>query len=128
MFNMLFGKNPLSDMILATLGLTPGDFGRFRDCYIKDNQICVYTRCGGGNREDYQSVFDEMEKHPCYYDDQDDDFDSTYATFYFSFPAEFAEDLAKLGNDEKLTPSEKWIKLFEEFNLLSGQSGENKPG
>ena len=50
-YNMLFGQNPASDVLLATLGLTRGSVGRFRDCYVKDGRICVYTRNGGGNRE-----------------------------------------------------------------------------
>ena len=47
---MLFGMNPLSSVILATLGLRTADVGRFRDCFICNGEIAVYTRNGGGNR------------------------------------------------------------------------------
>ena len=93
LYNTLFGMNPLSDVILATLGLTRGDTGRFRDCFVADGKIAVYTRNGGGNREEYQPVIDALAEHPCYLFDQDDDFDSTYATIYFSFPEQYAEIL-----------------------------------
>lgn len=51
LYNMLFGANPASDVLLATLGLTRDDVGRFRDCSVSEGQIAVYTRNGSGNRE-----------------------------------------------------------------------------
>lgn len=44
LYNMMFGSNPAADVILATLGLTKADTGRFRDCFIADGEIAVYTR------------------------------------------------------------------------------------
>jgi hypothetical protein len=113
MYNMMFGQNPASSAILATLGLTQGDVGRFRDCFIANGEIAVYTRNGGGNREDYQEVFDTLSKHPCYLRDEDDDYDSTYATIYFKFPEEFAEELRRLNIEEKFEPSKRWIDAIE---------------
>jgi hypothetical protein len=51
---MLFGQNPASTVILATLG-NP-EVGRFRDAWVEKAEdgtvrIAVYTRNGGGNRE-----------------------------------------------------------------------------
>lgn len=114
MYNMFFGVNPLTNVLLSILNLTKADFGRFRDVYLIDGKIAVYTRCGGGNREDYVEVFEKMSQHPNFCYDADDDFDSTYATFYFSFPAEWKQDLEHLENDT--TPSEKWAKLLEGLN------------
>ena len=92
------------------MGLKEGDFYRFRDCYLDESgRIAVYTRGGGGNREcfceDYEpeKMTDESlgekhnpgcvsvmqsknRKHPDYLTDDDDDFDCTYATFYFKVP------------------------------------------
>jgi hypothetical protein len=85
---MLFGMNPDSDKILSVLGKTKADFGRFRDVYIEDGYIVVFTRCGGGNRDDYEDVFSEMEDHPWFAYEEDDDFDCTYARFYFKIPDE----------------------------------------
>jgi len=113
MYNLIFGQNPISDAVLATLNLTRHDVGRFRDCFVTRGEIAVYTRNGGGNREDYQDVFDKLAQHPCYLRDQDDDFDCTYATIYFSFPEEFAEELKKLDTGEKFDPSQRWLDALE---------------
>lgn len=120
MYNMIFGQNSASDVILATLGLTKGDTGRFRDCFVANGEIAVYTRNGGGNREQYQEVIDELAKHPCYLRDEDDDFDCTYATIYFSFPKEFAEDLAKLDSGEEFKPSNRWLTVINSVIVKAG--------
>ena len=51
MYNLLFGQNRNSEIILATIGRTRDDFHRFRDCFVADGKIAVYTRNGGGNRD-----------------------------------------------------------------------------
>jgi len=188
-YNMVFGQNPISDAILATLGLTRADCGRFRDCFIADGKIAVYTRNGGGNRgcwhtaqdwyaseecknesriaevdERVEATKEEAEQHPewtalnvfigakrvygtgrkiqqvqyrclepdsaecacpgciidyrlpqhpCYIYDEDDDFDSTYATVYFRFPEEYAEELRKLDSGESFDPSRRWLEAIE---------------
>jgi hypothetical protein len=116
LYNMIFGVNQASPAILATLGLSIQDFGRFRDCFISDGQIAVYTRCGGGNRESYGEVFDRMQAHPCFAKDEDDDFDCTYCTFYFRFPDEFADELKRFDSGEKFNPSERWRKAIDALN------------
>lgn len=189
MYNLLFGNNPMSEIILATLGLRTSDVGRFRDCFIDEDRIAVYTRNGGGNRncwhedgnwyaskeckhEERTEIVDEtveatsdeaaahpewiplnifcgnkrtyktgnkvpekqyrclepssiecscpgctiqyrLRKHPLYITDRDDDFDSTYATIYFKFPSEFADDLKKLATGEKFDPDKRWAEKLE---------------
>lgn len=55
LYNMIFGKNPASNDLLALLGFTQDSFYRFRDCYLSEysEQTCiaVYTRAGAGNSE-----------------------------------------------------------------------------
>ena len=121
MYNMVFGTNKAGAAILATLGLTPGAFGRYRDAGVADGKIFVYTRCGGGNREGYQEVFDEMAEHPCFEYDDDDDFDCTYCTFYFRFPDEFAEDLAKLDSGEPFEPSKRWHEAIDAITAAASK-------
>jgi hypothetical protein len=86
MYNMLFGKNPDTKTILSALSLTELDVERFRDCWIdgKEDKIVIYTRTGGGNREDYPNS--ALVNHPLYLYDEDDDFDPTYAYYYFAIP------------------------------------------
>lgn len=113
LYNMLFGENSSQkDFLFGLLERTPGDFGRYRDIYVTDQHIVVHTRNGGGNREDYQDVFDEMFHHPLYVYDEDDDFDCTYANIYFKHPEGY-EDLLKEMAVGTVTPSQKWDMLFK---------------
>lgn len=141
LYGALFGENPRADVLLATLGLTRADVGRFRDCFISEGKIAVYTRNGGGNRDHWERFIktpgsgpvaleeNEQEegpdcdcpgciityrlpKHPHYSHDRDDEFDSTYSTIYFNFPPEYAEDLGRLDTGEKFDPSKRWQDML----------------
>lgn len=135
LYNMLFGVNDAAPLLLGALGLTHDDVPRFRDCYLQGEHIAIHTRTGGGNRDFYDSEEScranypdyfggdddpkgpwnsDLTSHACYLYDEDDDFDSTYATFYFKFPEEYMEDLKALSaKSETHTPSEKWKALFQ---------------
>lgn len=118
LYNQLFGESSIADTLLFTLGLTREDCGRFRDCFIFKDNIVIYTRNGGGNRDEYQYVFDEFAEHPNYISDEDDDFDCTYARIYFSFPEKFKkelEDLAAMNPSED--PTTKWENLLKKLNV-----------
>lgn len=95
-YNMLFGMNSQSDLLLAVIGLRKVDVERFRDCSASDNgaTIEVYTRTGGGNREGYPNL--AMRKRPEWTGSVDDDFDSTYCTDTFSVPEQWRADVAGL--------------------------------
>lgn len=113
LYNMLFGENASQkDFLFELLDKTAGDFGRYRDIYVTEDYIVVHTRCGGGNRESYEEVFMEMEDHPLYAYDEDDDFDCTYANFYFRHPEGYGEVLKEMARGT-VTPAEKWRMLFE---------------
>lgn len=112
MYNMLFGMNPDSDRLLALLGKTSGDFGRFRNVYMDAGYIVVHTRNGGGNRDDYEAVFAEMALHPWYSHDEDDDYDCTYANIYFKVPEDEQVMVALRGFDAGKNPSEQWTELL----------------
>lgn len=107
-YNMLFGKNPDTNLTLALIGLKEWDIERFRDCGISDGQISVYTRTGGGNRDDYPN--EVLTSNPYYKYDEDDAFDSTYATYYFNIPEEIAEDVGKLSDIESFGITGNLIK------------------
>ncbi|MFJ4785061.1 hypothetical protein [Streptomyces sp. NPDC088794] len=112
-------------VLLAALG-NP-DPGRFRDAWVEKGDgglpvIAIYTRNGGGNRESYEDVIAGLQSHPLYLRDADDDFDSTYATFYFSTPAEFVDTLQPLAQ-EPVDTSERWQAAIA---ALSGKAGEAK--
>lgn len=129
MYNMLFGKNPLSDVFLAVLNLTEQDCGRFRDAFVANGEIAIYTRNGGGNREHYS--YDEppvpagltcectgcviehhLPLHPYYLRDEDDDFDCTYATVYFAIPDPAVAMLAAFDSGD-FDPSDRWGVMLD---------------
>lgn len=112
LYNTLFGQNDQSGFLLSLLGKQTSDFGRFRDVYVTETHIVVHTRNGGGNREDYQYVFDEMRNHQFYSYDEDDDFDCTYANIYFRHPDGYGDILKEMA-EGTITPSEKWQLLFD---------------
>jgi hypothetical protein len=112
LYNLVFGTNPNSEQLLSLLGKTKSDFGRFRDVYVEDGHIVVHTRNGGGNREDYEDVFDEMSEHPWYVRDADDDFDCTYANIYFKIPDNMIQSYVGLL-DQGHNPTESWKKMLE---------------
>lgn len=135
-YNMLLGENPLSGILLSILGFTTKDqIPRYRDCYWNGEYIAIYTRTGGGNRDYYESLETCMEnypeyfkevpqdypqgpwnsdlrKHPEYVKDEDDDFDSTYATFYFNLPAKF-EGILPLVSTK--SPGDRFQELMEKL-------------
>lgn len=96
MYNLLFGRNPQSELLLAVIGLKENDVERLRDVSASEDgkQIYVYTRTGGGNREDFPNT--EMRSLPCWLDSVDDDYDSTYCTDTFNVPEGFAQDVVNL--------------------------------
>jgi hypothetical protein len=125
---------------------------RFRDAWVEKGAdgpvIAVYTRQGGGNRECYCSeAYDPAQRqdqrpiaeqhvpsncyaacnealaaHPLYARDRDDDFDSTYATFYFRVPDEYREALEALQR-EPVDTDERWQQA-----IAAIKSGSLRPG
>lgn len=107
LYNAIFGTNKDADLLLKMLHFDEEKkncLGRFRDIYLNEDgtKVIVYTRNGGGNREEYQWVFDDLKNiHPYYLSDYDDDFDNTYAYIEFSIPPEYKEQIKALVTGEK---------------------------
>lgn len=116
------------DILLEVLG-NP-DPGRFRDAWVEVDPeggnpiIAIYTRNGGGNRECWCDDGDHeqygpctalkgeaLTAHPLYIRDVDDDFDATYATYYFRAPEEYAEMLRDVAQ-EHVDTSQRWLDLI----------------
>ena len=134
LYNMLFGKNPMSNILLRILNLTENDCGRFRDAYIEKDKIVIYTRNGGGNRDHWDFLYEEYDEgedcpcpgciieyklpeHPNYITDYDDDFDCTYAYIEFSIPDKY-KDFIKIVVENQLpveTVNEKFSNLLKEL-------------
>lgn len=121
---------------------------RFRDAYIAGTDekplIAIYTRMGGGNRGCWAEKEGAPEAHAgaptcgkecqcdcygcravvllrhhdLYVNDEDDDFDSTYATYYFNFPEEFPT--SEIVPDE-ITPRDKWEAMIAALDKKEGE-------
>ena len=137
LYNVLFGQSKSAPVLLGVIGLEQGSFYRFRDCYLSEaGEIAVYTRGGGGNRECYCAngghphedgcvvpTQDALREHPCYLRDDDDEFDSTYATFYFKIPENL--DREKLaGIDPELKREEVWAQFFDSMRAATKGASE----
>ena len=133
LYNMLFGVNPSAGVLLGMLGTDIGGVPRFRDCYLSGDNIVIHTRTGGGNRDYYDSLESRLDEYPeseydgpfnadlrtlpNYLRDRDDDFDSTYADFYFSIPEKFkaeVEILRDMGGERD--PGQAWQDLFTKLH------------
>jgi hypothetical protein len=123
MYAMLFGRNPIAPLYLAFLGLSQSDVGRFRDCFVQqtdegDLRIVIYTRNGGGNRDDYAGTTEALRAHPEFVTDFDDDFDCTYASYVFKVPLEFEEAVKKLTAslpDQTVDPGTRFQQLIKDL-------------
>lgn len=129
---MLAGVNQATFYVLPLLGEKhPESYPRFRDCFItKDDngvdEIHVFTRVGGNNRGQGYGE-EELYKHPNFLRTWDDDFDSTYATYAFSVPEEWKEDVKHMmsgGEMSKMSEAYKqrlyavFPKLKEKFDEM----------
>ena len=138
MYNLLHGRNPYALAILQAIDLTPDEVGRFRDAFVCDGEIVVYTRNCGGNRECWNesdesansercgcpgcTIEHTLPKHPLYLRDADDDFDSTYASIYFKLPERYAPILKVLDTGQPWKPDAMWAETLEKV-----RSGEIPP-
>ncbi|UOF78439.1 hypothetical protein [Caudoviricetes sp.] len=129
MYNMVHGTNPLAGVLLRMLDTKTESIPRFRDCYFDGEYIVIYTRTGGGNRDWYDEPNEDNKEGPWNSDlralpgfvrDEDDDYDSTYASFYFTVPEQFNYLLDKLKSmAQKETQSERWEASIERIKTAS---------
>lgn len=121
MYNMLFGYNLLSPLLLKILDIKTEEIPRFRDAYWDGQNIVILTRTGGGNRDDYWVENALMGQHFNFIRDEDDDFDCTYAKFYYELPKNFEYIRDWLNDRTSEEPKKKWEDLFQKLD-------ENKTG
>lgn len=116
MYTMVFGINEMARPFLELLKIDHRDVPRFRDCFLfHDGQsLVIYTRTGGGNREEFKDDNEKMRRWPGYLRDEDDSFDRTYALFHFAVPYEIKEAIQTLLiNGWGVDPSKRWAEALE---------------
>lgn len=132
LYEIMFGDGKRGWPLLSALGFEKvTDVGRYRTAWLERDavspvgddgivncRIAVYTRNGGGNREEYAQVFATLATHPCYLFDIDDEFDATYATIYFSMPEVLVDQLDTLTPEwrdrlqDAVDTSARWKKAI----------------
>lgn len=123
LYNAIFGENPHAVTLVHWLGLRRRDLGRYRDAYKTDaGEIAIYCRLGGGNREAYQHVIDTVRQHPLFKRDVDDDFDSTYLTFYFTCPVPYADAFATMPSERDR--STLWEQKLAQLETMTAGEAE----
>lgn len=116
MYNLVFGSTsellPLADLFGVT------DIPRFRDLWVEKSDdpevttLVIYTRTGGGNREEYHEANKRLASHPGYVGDEDDAFDSTYAIFKFSVNKGMM-NLDLISDAGRANPDAVWASIKE---------------
>ena len=119
LYNLINGYNPACIVILPFLGRKMDDYPRFRDCFVQEQPdgtklIDIYTRCGGGNR-DCGFGEDELYNDPNFVRTEDDDFDCTYADYFFKVPDEWKDDFEKVYARKFTETSQKYQTMIREF-------------
>lgn len=139
LYGLLFEEHIFADRIFSALNLTRAAVGRYRDAFVIKGEIAIYTRNGGENRKCPRVHHNKLDclvmdcfsciithrlpKHPNYLRDVDNEFDSTFATIYFSIPKEAQFSLMAINIDWNFHPGDK--KRFEEaMNRLDGAMKE----
>lgn len=142
MYGLVFDEKGATDrgkLLLSVLGFTAfGDVGRYRDSWVEKAEggelvIAVYTRNGGGNREECWHADEDLSpptadtaacdcaackanhflpEHPLWRSGADDSFDSTYRAEYFSVPEEYREALSTIAQDHVDTGA-RWLAAIE---------------
>lgn len=122
MYQLVFGQNEMGPALVALINeREPIQVGRYRDAWVEAEgdqlTIRVHTRSGGGNREDYDEQIESMRAHPWFVRDADDDFDCTYADFYFAPPIdELDADIARVLVESAQAPVDntaRWMAAID---------------
>lgn len=114
LYNMINGFSRACVFIMPMLGRTQYEYPRFRDCFVEDGKIAIFTRVGGNNRGQGFGE-EELYKDPNFVTTYDDSFDSTYGTYLFDVPEEWKADFDKIISGKLNETSEKYQKYIREF-------------
>jgi hypothetical protein len=141
-YNFAFGhREPRirGKLLLSALGFTKfSQVGRYCDSWVENSddgiRIAVYTRNGGSNRTCHAILAGEtktpdncdctgciatvkLPNHPLYLRDADCTFDSTYATFYFRAPEQYAKTLATVAQEQPINMAKRWQDALAELEV-----------
>lgn len=122
LYNIINGYNIACVLILPMLGRKQEEYPRFRDCFVEDGMIAIYTRVGGGNRGCGFGE-EELYKDPNFIKTYDDDFDNTYATYLFNVPEKWKPDFNKIMDGNAKEVSDDYYNYVKEFYPVLAEKG-----
>ena len=122
LYNIINGYNIACVLILPMLGRKQEEYPRFRDCFVEDGMIAIYTRVGGGNRGCGFGE-EELYKDPNFIKTYDDDFDNTYATYLFNVPEKWKPDFNKIMDGNSKEVSDDYYNYVKEFYPVLAEKG-----
>lgn len=128
LYNLIFpGGFDRGAVILPLIGINyeAAAAFRFRDTWIERHPddrylVHVYTRIGGGNREDYVEAITVLRGIDGFVRDADDTYDSTYASFWFQLPDVFIEMVKEFALDPVDT-EKRWEQAYEAMERAAGK-------
>ena len=122
LYNMMNGFNPACVIILPMLGRKAEEYPRFRDCFIEDGNIAIYTRVGGGNRNCGYGE-EALYEDPNFITTYDDEYDTTYATYLFKVPDQWKSDFDKIIEGKLTEVSEEYYQHVLKFYPSLAEAG-----
>lgn len=115
LYNMLMGFNPACVLIMPMLGRKQEEYPRFRDCFVtEENNIAIYTRVGGGNRNCGYGE-EELYEDENFLTTYDDDYDCTYATYEFKVPEKWRADFDLIIDGKQNEVSKEYVNYVKKF-------------
>lgn len=122
LYNAMMGFNPACVLIMPMLGRRQDEWPRFRDCFVEDGKIAIYTRVGGNNRGCGYGE-EELYKDPNFVKTYDDHFDDTYATYIFNVPEKWKQDFDRICEGKLSEVSDEYYNYLNEFFPLFSSKG-----
>lgn len=123
LYNMIYGFNPACILLLPMLGRKHEEYPRFRDCWLtEDGNIAVYTRVGGGNRN--QGYNEEvLYADPNFIRTFDDEYDNTYGVYEFRVPEKWKADFDHITNSRFHEVSQEYVDLVKSHHPFLAERG-----
>ena len=114
LYNMVNGFNPACVFIMPLLGRRASEYPRFRDCFVEDGKIAIFTRVGGNN---WNCGFCEevLYADPNFVSTYDDEDDNTYGTYLFNVPEKWKSDFDKILKGNFGETSDEYKQYIKEF-------------
>lgn len=123
LYNALCGFSNACIWVMPMLGRKQEEWPRFRDCFVNDdNNIEIYTRVGGNNRNQGYGE-EKLYEDPNFLETYDDDYDNTYATYVFKVPDRWKADFDKIMEERLWETSPEYQEYIREFFPTLNESG-----